>query len=270
VRPLILLTNDDGLDSPGLWAVAEGLARFADLVICAPDGDASGSSAAVRRPGGFDSAVRVRPVPVDRPGFGGHVRAFALSAPPAACVWMGMEALAGRRPDLVVSGINKGPNLGSDVVVSGTCGAILFAQSIGLSGLAVSTTFADPDYRAAATAGAAVARTMLRAPLPEAIAVNLNVPSGEVVRSVAITKRSHFSWFAFNRAVIKQGPDGMEIHQEVHNPQFRGPAGTDAGAWAAGTASLTLLEPRPAPAWAEERLAELKAAIPVVREAELA
>jgi 5'-nucleotidase len=273
VRPLLLVTNDDGIESAGLWAVAAGLTAVGDVVICAPDADYSGAGSAVRREDGINGPVNVEAVNpawwLERYGLGGRplgagsLKAYALAAPPAACAWLGMEALLGRRPDLVVSGINKGPNLGSDTVISGTVGAVRLAQSLGLTGLAVSTTYEEPDWEPAAAAAVAIAKVLVQRPLLEPLALNLNVPSAGSNGPVAVTRLSNFSWLAFSLFACKRSGEAMTIMQELEPPVFKGAPGTDAGAWADGVASLTLLEPRPAPDWAHSLLEELAAAVPV-------
>lgn len=275
MRPLLLVTNDDGIESPGLWALADGLTAVGDVVICAPDRDYSGAGASTRREGGMNGPASVVTVDPERylgfkgqiPG-AGSLKAHALTAPPAACAWLGMEALLGRRPDLVVSGINKGPNMGADTVISGTVGAVRLAQSLGVSGLAVSTTYEEPDWSAAADTAVAMARVLVRQPLLEPLALNLNVPSGGSIGPIELTRLSQFSWLAFSRFCLKRTGDDLTIVQHQDEPVFKGPMGTDAGAWAAGSGSLTLLEPRPAPDWALELLAELIAAVPIEAERE--
>lgn len=279
MRPLILVTNDDGIQSAGLWAVAEGLTAVADVVICAPDRDYSGAGASTRREGDINGPVEVETIDPERylgykgqvPG-AGSLKAYALTSPPAACAWLGMDALLGRRPDLVVSGINKGPNMGADTVISGTVGAVKLAQALGVTGLAVSTTYEEPDWTAAADAAVAMARVLVRRPLLEPLALNLNVPSGGSAGPIQITRLSQFSWLAFNHFCLKRTGERLTIVQHQDEPVFKGPAGTDSGAWAAGNGSLTLLEPKPAPDWALELLEELVAAVPatVEREQELA
>jgi 5'-nucleotidase len=264
MRPLFLVTNDDGIESAGLWALAESLTQVADVVICAPNRDYSGIGSAIARMDGINGPVTVKTIPTSV----ASLKAYALTAPPAACAWLGMQSLLGRRPDLVVSGINKGPNLGADTVISGTVGAVRFAQSLGVSGLAVSTTYEEPDWRTAADSAVAMAAKLVQRPLLEPLALNLNVPAGAA--AVEVTKLSTFSWLAFNRLILKPQPEGLMVEQEIDPPHFKGAPGTDAGAWAAGVASLTLLEPRPAPHWAAERMVELVAAVPAQARQELA
>ncbi|HLO02571.1 MAG TPA: 5'/3'-nucleotidase SurE, partial [Symbiobacteriaceae bacterium] len=236
MRPLFLVTNDDGIESAGLWALAEGLTAVGDVVICAPDRDYSGAGAATRREDGINGPVSVDTIDPERYlGFkgrlphSGSLKAYALAAPPAACAWLGMESLLGRRPDLIVSGINKGPNMGADTVISGTVGAVRLAQSLGVSGLAVSTTYDEPDWRAASEAAVAMAQVLVRTPLLEPLALNLNVPSGGSLGPIKVTKLGQFSWLAFSRFCLKRTGDALTIVQHLDQPVFKGAPGTDSG-----------------------------------------
>lgn len=136
VRPLILLTNDDGIRSPGLLAVAEAVCDLGELLMVAPAEQQTGMSRAVLAiPGRRISSLRLSVGCQELP-------AYALEGTPAQSVIYGILALAphlhGRRPDLVISGINYGENLGTTVTASGTVGAALQAAEMGVRGLAVS------------------------------------------------------------------------------------------------------------------------------------
>jgi 5'-nucleotidase len=133
-RPLILLTNDDGIDSPGLVAAAEGLYDLGELLIVAPATQQTGMGRS--SPPVADEDGTVNEVLLHVLGY--PVKAYALTGSPAQAVTYGILVIAGRRPDLVVSGINYGENLGTSVTVSGTVGAALEAAEYGVPGLAVS------------------------------------------------------------------------------------------------------------------------------------
>ena len=135
-RPLILLTNDDGIRSPGLLAVASAVCDLGDLLMVAPAEQQTGMSRAVMATSGRRiSSIRLPVGCQEQP-------AYAIEGTPAQAVTYGILALAphlhGRRPDLVISGINYGENLGTTVTASGTVGAALQAAEMGVLGLAVS------------------------------------------------------------------------------------------------------------------------------------
>src|SRR5947199_9066406 len=130
----VLVTNDDGIAAPGLTALAAAVHALGDeVVVAAPATDHSGASSAIGPMGGPDG-VAVTPVELD--GIP-EVPAFAVDAPPALIVIIGRLGAFGDPPDVVVSGINPGPNTGRSTLHSGTVGAALTAANMGLSGLAV-------------------------------------------------------------------------------------------------------------------------------------
>ncbi len=131
----VLLTNDDGLHAPGLRALAESaVAAGHEVLAVAPEGDWSGSSAAVGNLGA-DTGIRYREMPLA--GLE-SVRSVELDAPPALCVIATCLEVFGPRPDMVLSGVNPGLNTGRATMHSGTVGAALTAAGFGLSSVAVS------------------------------------------------------------------------------------------------------------------------------------
>lgn len=131
-RPLILFTNDDGIDSPGLWAVAEAFARIGEILIVAPRLQQSGTGRSL--PTTSEGRIYPRQLPMN----GTPYKAFAVDATPAQAVQHGVLELADRLPSLVVSGINYGENAGNGVTISGTVGAAMEAASLNIPALAVS------------------------------------------------------------------------------------------------------------------------------------
>jgi 5'-nucleotidase len=180
-RPLILLTNDDGLRSPGLIAAAEAVANLGDLMIAAPVRQQTGAGRGIPPPDSHEIVVETWQI-------GGRAApAFGLPGAPALTVLYSVLALAPRRPDLVISGINYGENLGTAVTASGTVGAALQAAELGVKALAVSleTDSAyhfhhgeDVDWRAAAYFTAYFAQATLDAELPFDVDVlKIDVPA---------------------------------------------------------------------------------------------
>ncbi len=130
--PLILVTNDDGIHSPGLHAAIEALSQLGELLIIAPTQQQTGMSRSL--PPTFDGRIH----PIELP-YGEYVyTAYHLDGSPAQCVLYGVLDCARRKPDLVVSGINYGENLGNSTLVSGTVGAALQGGDMGIPSLAVS------------------------------------------------------------------------------------------------------------------------------------
>lgn len=168
-HPRILLTNDDGIDSPGLSAAAAALADIGAVTIAAPREQSSGAGRSM--PSTSDGIIERRGLWVgDR-----EWAAFAVGGSPAQVVQHGVLEIMAERPDLVVSGINHGENVGTAVTISGTIGAALEAASVGIPALAVSieTTIrehlenrADTDFTAAMHFTARFARALLEREVP--------------------------------------------------------------------------------------------------------
>jgi len=131
-RPLILVTNDDGIESPGLRAAAHAAIPLGNVLVVAPDRQWSGAGRSLPH----DLRGRISPRPLDVNGR--QLEAYHVDGSPAAGVLHALLELAPRRPDLLISGINYGENVGADVTISGTVGAALEAAANGLPALAVS------------------------------------------------------------------------------------------------------------------------------------
>lgn len=172
----ILVTNDDGVDSPGLLALAAALDAAAhDVLVVAPASDRSGASAAI------GPLHRAGPIPVVTHSWPqlAHVRVLAIDTPPATAVYAAVLGGFGEPPELVVSGINPGANTGHLVLHSGTVGAALTAVGLGVPGLAVSMARAESDeYEWSTASTLAVAAVQWTADLADGPRVlNLNVPN---------------------------------------------------------------------------------------------
>lgn len=165
----ILVTNDDGIDAPGLAALVEALAPLGELTIVAPLDNHSGVGHAL---------VLRQPVFVLRRQVAGRP-ATALSGTPATCVRVATDrVMKGAPPHLVVSGINRGLNFGRNAYISGTVAAAREAALQGLPAIAVSLArAAHPDYGAAAAAAAEIAAVVKEHGLPDGVFLNVNVPA---------------------------------------------------------------------------------------------
>jgi 5'-nucleotidase len=180
-QPLILVTNDDGIHSPGIRALTEALPALGEVWVVAPDREASASS---------QSLTLKRPLRAELV----EPRALAVDGTPADCVNLAIVKLLPRRPRVVVSGINRGANLGEDVFYSGTVGAAREATFFGLPAIAVSlAATADLDSGPAARVAAGLTRLVIERGLPERTLLNVNVPPGEPERAAVTVqgRRSH-------------------------------------------------------------------------------
>ena len=139
-KPQILLTNDDGIDSPGLWAAAKALSALGYVWIAAPRDQASSTGRSM--PISSDGSITVRMMNID----GREWPVHAVGGSPAQTVQHGILEIVGRVPDLVVSGINYGLNMGNGVTISGTVGAAMEGVAFGAPALAVSLETDQAHY----------------------------------------------------------------------------------------------------------------------------
>ncbi len=177
----ILITNDDGINAPGITALTRATSRWIErcpegeireAIIVAPDKNYSGMSSAVGDV--FDNpSVKYKKQKIEGAD---NIQGYALDAPPALCAILGAVGSFNFQPDLILSGINAGANVGRSVLHSGTVGAILTGAQLGLSGLAVSTNWGENvSYEPAADIAIEVLEVMLQA--PQRTLMNLNVPN---------------------------------------------------------------------------------------------
>jgi 5'-nucleotidase len=169
----VLVTNDDGIESPGLHALAIALERVGhDVLVVAPREDMSGVGAAIGRVRA-DQHIDTLPATIPHAA---DVRAYSFAGPPGLAVMAGCLEAFGPVPDVIVSGINAGPNTGHACLHSGTVGAALTASTFGVSALAVSSAVSDPMHWATACDTIEVPLRLL-AGLPAGTVLNLNVPA---------------------------------------------------------------------------------------------
>src|SRR5262245_17912176 len=180
----ILVTNDDGYFSPGLDALADALRPLGEVTVVAPQTEASavGHALTLRRP------LRLEKI---------RERVYAVDGTPTDCVNIAIDEVLTGPPDLVVSGINRGLNVGDDVTYSGTVAGALEAALLGYQAIAVSLQFTrgEWDFRPAATTAATLAAALLEKPLPPRTFLNINVPQG-VLKGLRVTvqaKRNHIT-----------------------------------------------------------------------------
>jgi 5'-nucleotidase len=231
----ILATNDDGIEAEGLHVLARRVAAAGhDLVVAAPAVDASGSGAAI---GLFhaDSHIDVRQVAIpdcDAP-------AWSVAGPPGFCALAARLGAFGTAPDIVLSGINAGPNTGRAILHSGTVGAALTAQNFGAKGLAVSVAAGTPwQWDTAATITLEVLEVLMEAP-PRSV-LNLNVPAlpRDQVKGVRWARLAAFG--AVRAAIVPAESDG-QLQIELRAVDEHLPPDTDTAQLRAGFATLTTI-----------------------------
>ena len=168
----ILVSNDDGILAPGIQTLARTLATEHEVHVVAPDRERSATGHALT----LHKPLRVEKVHIDDR----IASSFAVNGTPSDCVKIAVGALMAEPPDLVLSGINRGPNLGTDVIYSGTVSAALEGTILGFPAAAISlATFSDIGYETAALHALDLARMLGLHRLPPKVLLNVNVPRQE-------------------------------------------------------------------------------------------
>ncbi len=191
-RPLILICNDDGIDARGIHALACAIDGLGDIVVIAPEREQSavGHSITMRDP------VRAFGYAFEIPS--GPVQAWAVTGTPADCIKLGCNRLLPRFPDLVLSGINSGPNTAVNVLYSGTVSAASEACILGIPAVAVSLCSweADADFEASGNVARKVAEQVLQRGLPDSVLLNVNVPAGDTkdIAGIEVTRQASARW----------------------------------------------------------------------------
>ncbi len=229
----ILVTNDDGIRADGLWALVAELADIAKVTVVAPDRDQSGIGTAItlRQPLRLHKvASRIN-----------DVEAFSVEGTPGDSVILALRQALTESIDMVISGINEGPNLGNDVFVSGTIGAALQGYFYEIPSVAISVgAFDNLDFTAAARLAKLLAIEIKNKALPRKIMLNVNLPNVplEELKGIEVTKLGDRSYMDS----VDRGHDGKREYYWIVRgvPQWDVNKGTDIWALEQNKISITL------------------------------
>jgi 5'-nucleotidase len=209
-----LISNDDGIEAIGIRVLADSMRGLGNVTIVAPDKNCSGASNSLT----LDAPIRIKEL---------EAGVFRVSGTPTDCVHLALTGLLSGDPDIVVSGINAGANLGDDVIYSGTVAAAMEGRFLGYPALALSLVFGEESghhhYETAGEAAIRLVRQLQRDPLPADTILNVNVPDcpWSEIRGIEVTRLGHR-----HRAepVVKTvDPRGREMY-------WIGPAGAEQDA----------------------------------------
>ena len=231
----VLVTNDDGLSSPGIRGLAARLAAEFEVILVAPRHDMSGSGTALGR---FDPRAGVELTSVELAGVG---EAYSVDGPPGLAVLAAGLGAFGRRPDLVVSGVNAGLNTGHSVVHSGTVGAALTARTLGSHGLAVSLAESDPWHWESAFEVAISAVRWILESRRRLTVVNLNVPSRDLDEIVGV-RWADLDAFGHLQVAVADIP-GSRLSFQVRGSSSGIDPVSDTAMCLSGYVTATLLSP---------------------------
>lgn len=204
----ILLTNDDGIQAPGILAVKAALETIGEVFVVAPERQrsAAGHSITLHKP------LRLTPVTLPDGSAG-----YASNGTPTDCVTLGYDIVLGGKCDLVVSGINAGANLGWDLTYSGTVSAAIEGAVLGVPAFAISVVLESGgpnpiDFGPAARFACRVARQMRTQPLPPNTLLNINVPHcpAPELRGVTVTHQGRREYV--DRIIAKEDPSGRPYY----------------------------------------------------------
>lgn len=229
----VLVSNDDGVDAPGIRVLAARLAAVGEVTVVAPDRDRSGASNSLT----LDMPIRVSKL---------EERRYRVAGTPTDCVHLALAGLLDFQPDIVVSGINNAANLGDDVIYSGTVSAAMEGRFLGLPAIAVSLVTNDHKgvhFETAAQAALILMQRLLVDPLPADTILNVNVPDRpwDEIRGFAVTRlgRRHRS----APCIRQTDPRGRPIYWigPPGEAEDDGP-GTDFHAVREGSISITPIQ----------------------------
>jgi 5'-nucleotidase len=227
----ILISNDDGYMAPGIKALADALAEFADITVVAPDRNRSGASNSLT----LDNPLRVNQLE------NGYYR---VEGTPTDCVHLAITGLLEQEPDMVVSGINAGANLGDDVLYSGTVAAATEGRFLGLPAVAISLTSHTPEhFETAAWAAKKIVQQLKKSSLPANTILNVNVPDIPIEDIIGFESTRLGNRHKAEPVIKEVDPRGRPLYWvgPAGDEQDAGP-GTDFDAIRRGAVSVTPLQ----------------------------
>ena len=199
----ILVSNDDGIDAPGIFALAQELKKIAKVTVVAPDEQRSAVGHAIT----MNYPLRVRKFFKNGEFFG-----YGVDGTPADSVKIAVRTILHNKPDLLISGINHGSNTAINIIYSGTVSAATEGTILGIPSIAVSlTTYAKPDFRFAAKLSGILAKLLLKNGLPKDTLLNVNVPAikENEIQGIRVTRQGKSRW-----------DDTFDVRRDPNNKEY--------------------------------------------------
>lgn len=233
-KPLILITNDDGITAPGIRALIEVMKELGDVVVVAPDSPQSGMGHAIT----INSMLHLERVYIDD----GEQKEYSCSGTPADCVKLAVREILNRKPDLCVSGINHGSNSSINVIYSGTMSAALEA---GIEGIpAIGFSLLDYNYNANFEVAKKYAKTIVKNALengiPEQVVLNVNFPNlpEKEMKGIKVCRQARANWEEeFDKRQSPQGKDYYWLTGKFVNLDH----GEDTDEWALNNGYISVV-----------------------------
>lgn len=188
MRPLILITNDDSIDAPGIHMLADIAREFGDIYVVAPLHPNSGQSAAIS----VNTPLRINELPDAPEG----VRLFTVNGTPTDCVKLALHAIVPRKPDFLFSGINHGSNSGTAITYSGTMGAVLEACMNGIpsAGFSLLHHSIKADFSLSRDFVRIIAEKIIDKGLPDGVCLNVNIPAKVTPEGIRVCRAARGHW----------------------------------------------------------------------------
>ncbi len=225
-KPLILVTNDDGITAPGIRNLIEIMSTLGDIVVVAPDSPQSGMGHAIT----INDTLYCDPVSIDK---NAPYKEYSCSGTPADCVKLATQQILKRKPDLCVSGVNHGSNSSINVIYSGTMSAAVEAgvEGIPAIGFSLLDYSHDANFEHCKTYIKNIAKQVLEQGLPKGVVLNVNFPkiSNQPLKGTKICRQANALWVEdFDKRVNPQGRDYYWLTGEFINKD----KGEDTDEWA--------------------------------------
>ena len=205
-KPLILVTNDDGISAPGIRTLISVMNEIGDVVVVAPDSPQSAMGHAIT----INSTLHCNPIKIDN----GPQQEYSCSGTPADCVKLGINEILDRKPDLCVAGVNHGSNSSINVIYSGTMSAAVEASVEGIPAIGFSLLDYnwDADFETIKEYLINITKKALREGVPKGNALNINFPKlkGEDIKGIKICRQANAHWVEkFDK---RKNPQGKEYY----------------------------------------------------------
>lgn len=225
----ILISNDDGIFAPGIAALVKAFSAAGhEVIVCAPDSQRSAASHSLS----IGKKIAVKEIP-----FEGAAKAYAIGGTPADCVKLGLTVLC-PQADAVVSGINKGYNVGTDILYSGTVAAAMEGAICGRPALAVSQTEKRADYAKAAALAVQMFDQMTENPLAPLSVLNLNYPECDEIKGVVTAKMGQLHYDEVYTPIVEDGVAAYVLAGVIEESR---PQSDDYAKLCQGYATVTVL-----------------------------
>lgn len=186
-RPLILISNDDGVEAPGLYHLIDCVKDYGDIIAVAPAAPHSGMSSAIT----VNAPLRIKAISEEE-----GVKVYSVSGTPVDCVKLGLHALVPRRPDIMLSGVNHGSNSGNSVIYSGTMGAALEACMAGIPAIGYSLLHHSlaADFSETTPYIRRITQAVMSGGLEKGVCLNVNFPSRCAIEGMKVVKAAKGFW----------------------------------------------------------------------------